>query len=144
MARSCSQAHDGLMTLGMPRVSVRWQATIIAVALVVAFSGGAVAKAKYDAKNADKVDGKHAVSAKAPVKQRKGKLVATDSKTGRLPANIVPISPVLAIAPQGVGVSGTATLSNDGVSFSAAGTGELRFGFVVPPAHNPDKPLRVD
>jgi hypothetical protein len=133
-----------MMTLGMHRVYVRWLATIVAVALVVAFSGGAVAKAKYDAKNADKVDGKHAVSAKTPVKQRKGKLVATDPKTGKLPANIVPISPVLAIPPQGVGVSGTATQFADGVSFGAAGTGELRFGFVVPPAHNPDTPLRVD
>ena len=132
------------MKPGLPHISIRWQAMVVAVALVVAFSGGAVAKAKYDAKNADKVDGKHAVSAKAPVKQRKGKLVATDSRTGKLPANIVPISPVLAIPPQGVGVSGTATQFSDGVSFGAAGTGELRFGFVVPPAHDPDKPLRVD
>jgi hypothetical protein len=132
------------MALTLPRVSVRWQATIVAVALVVTFSGGAVAKAKFDAKNADKVDGKHAVSAEASVKQRKGKLVATDPKTGKLPANIVPISPVLAIPPQGVGVSGGATLFSDGVSFSAAATGELRFGFVVPPAHNPETPLRVD
>ena len=76
--------------------------------------------------------------------QRKGKLVATDPKTGKLPANIVPISPVLAIPPQGVGVSGTATLFTDGVSFSGAGTGELRFGFVVPPAHDPDSQLQVD
>jgi hypothetical protein len=128
----------------MPRVSVRWQATIVAVALVVAFSGGAVAKAKYDAKNADKVDGKHAVAAKAPVKQRKGKLVATDPKTGKLPRNIVAISPVLSVVPQGVWTDGSATVGRDGVSYAPAGSGEMRFGFVVPRTHKAGTGLDVD
>jgi len=139
------RTHDRGMRIHTPRPSIPWQIALVVVALTLAFGGGAVAKGKFDARNADKVDGKHAVSAKAPVKQRKGKLVATDPKTGKLPANIVPISPVLAIAPQGVGVSGGgATLYDDGVSFSSAAEGALRFGFVVPPAHNPEKPLQVD
>jgi hypothetical protein len=41
------------------------------------------------ARNADKVDGKHAVSAGASVAKRKGKLVATSSVTGRLPNDII-------------------------------------------------------
>jgi hypothetical protein len=124
--------------------SPRWQATLVALALVVAFGGGAVAKGRYDAKNADRVDGKHAVSAKASVNQRKGKLVATDPKTGKLPRDIVAISPVLSVPPQGVGVSGNANQSADGVFYPVAGTGELRFGFVVPSAHRPGTPLQVD
>jgi hypothetical protein len=45
--------------------------------------------------NADRVDGKHAVGAKATIPQRKGKLVATD-KTGFLPRNIVkPLWPLI-------------------------------------------------
>lgn len=39
--------------------------------------------------NADKVDGKHAVSSKATVDARKGKIVATHKKTGRLPNDII-------------------------------------------------------
>lgn len=123
---------------------MRIQIPLLAAALILAFGGGAVAKDKYDAENADKVDGKHAVSAGTPVKQRKGKLVATDPKTGQLPRTIVPISPVLAIAPQGVGVSGTATSNSYGVDLTDSGAGELRFGFVVPPAHRPGTPLKVD
>lgn len=134
------------MAAPLRRTPTRWQATVVALALIglVAAGGGAAAKARFDAKNADKVDGKHAVGARVDVSKRKGKLVATDPKTGKLPRNIVAISPVLAIPPQGVGVSGTATSYDDGVSFSAAGNGELRFGFVVPPAHDPDSPLQVD
>ena len=132
------------MALGLPHLSLPWKASLIAVALVLSFSGGSVAKAKYDAKNAHKVDGRHAIGASASVKERRGKLVATNPKTGQLPRNIVAISPVLAIPPQGVGVSGTAASYTDGVSLTSAGTGELRFGFVVPPAHDPATPLQVD
>lgn len=131
------QAHDRVMRPHIPLLAAT-------AALILAFGGGAVAKDKFDAKNADKVDGKHAVGAGAPVKQRKGKLVATDPKTGQLPRNIVPISPVLAIPPQGVAVSGTASQSTDGAYFSPTGSGELRFGFVVPTAHRPGTPLQVD
>jgi len=44
------------------------------------------------AKNADKVDGKHAVGAGASVENRKGKLVATRGTTGKLPTNILDLS----------------------------------------------------
>lgn len=45
------------------------------------------------AHNADKVDGKHAVGSGATVSARKGKLVATSAKTGRLPNNIIAQAP---------------------------------------------------
>jgi hypothetical protein len=51
--------------------------------------------------NADRVDGKHAVGAKAKIPQRAGKLVATD-KTGFLPRNIVkPLWPLIQNMPAG-------------------------------------------
>jgi len=49
--------------------------------------------AVFDAQNADKVDGKHAVGAGASVSTRKGKLVATSATTGRLPNNIIAKAP---------------------------------------------------
>jgi hypothetical protein len=68
-------------------------------ALVVALSGPpgpAVAhgiRHALFANNADRVDGKHAVSAAATVNRRKGKLVATSRTTGRLPNNIIAKAP---------------------------------------------------
>ncbi|MDP3890156.1 hypothetical protein [Nocardioides sp.] len=63
---------------------------IATTALVVAIAGsaGPVTAAVFDAVNAHKVDGKHAVGAGASVQKRKGKLVATNS-AGRLPNNII-------------------------------------------------------
>jgi len=55
--------------------------------------GAAPASAACDATNAYKVDGFRAVGAKATVAQRKGKLVATNPKTGRLPNNIIRKAP---------------------------------------------------
>ncbi len=135
-----------------------WQGTILAVALILAFGGGAVARGKYDATNAHKVDGKHAVSSGASVKARKGKLVATNPKTGQLPFNIIAKSPdsnrlggyshtamsAMTIPPQGVAVSGSATSYADGVSFDSSGNGELRFGVVIPPDHKAGTQLKVD
>ena len=135
-----------------------WQATILASAIVLALGGGAVARAKYDASNAHKVDGKHAVGAKASIQEREGKLVATSPKTGKLPNNIIATSPdsqrlggythaamsAMSIPPQGVAVSGSATKSSDGVFFSDTNDGELRFGVVVPPDHKAGTPLKVD
>ena len=138
--------------------SVRWPAVAIAVAVVLSFGGGAVAKATYDARNAHKVDGKHAVGAHSTIENRKGKLVATDTKTGRLPSDIVTnvgnsarlggythkqIS-AIAIPPQGIGVNGVATVGLNGAQLTPTGTGAIRFGFVVPPAHNPADTLWVD
>lgn len=62
---------------------------ILALAVAVAGVGGPVVARAFDAQNADRVDGRHAVGAGATVDQRKGKLVATDPDTGRLPSNIV-------------------------------------------------------
>lgn len=64
--------------------------TALAVALVGAT--GPVTAAVFDAVNADKVDGKHAVGAKASPAKRKGKLVATNA-SGRLPNNILAKAP---------------------------------------------------
>lgn len=143
MAPAGAVAHDRRMTTRNARPAL-WQVTVVAVALVLAFGGGAVAKAKYDAKNADKVDGKHAVSANAPAEKRKGALVATDKRTGRLPDTVVAAAPVLAIPPQGVGTTGTAVRDENGVYLPATGGSALRFGFVVPPGHPAERPLEID
>lgn len=68
-------------------------AAVAAVSITVALAAPAAATAAYDALNADKVDGKHAVAAGASVNNRKGKLVATSATTGRLPNNIVAKAP---------------------------------------------------
>jgi len=57
-------------------------------------SGGpALAKAAFDARNAHKVDGLHAVGADASVNERAGRLVATAPRSGRLPNNIIAKAP---------------------------------------------------
>jgi hypothetical protein len=72
---------------------LRKHAGTIVVAMVTAAitaAAPAIAATVVDyAKNADKVDGKHAVGAGATVDQRKGKLVATGTQNGRLPNNII-------------------------------------------------------
>ncbi len=55
--------------------------------------GPALATAVFDARNAHKVDGKHAVGAGASVNARAGKLVATGRRSGRLPNNIIRKAP---------------------------------------------------
>jgi hypothetical protein len=55
------------------------------LALFVALSGTAAAVTVDFARNSDKVDGKHAVGYDASLNARKGKLVATNSTTGRVP-----------------------------------------------------------
>ena len=59
--------------------------SVVTTSVVVAVP----ATAAVIAANSDKVDGKHAVSAGATVAQRKGKLVATNATTGRLPNNLI-------------------------------------------------------
>ena len=142
------------MTRNTPRVT---HVVVLALALLVGFSGGAVAKAKFDANNAHKVDGKHAVSAGASLAKRKGKLVATNA-AGRLPNNIIRKAPdsaklggfthrqtsTMVIVPQGVGSTGTAVVNSEGVTLSSSSTGEMRIGLVVPPDHDADAPFAVD
>ncbi len=60
-----------------------------ALVIAVAGVGGPVVAKAFDAQNADKVDGKHAVTSSASAAQRKGKLVATSPDNGRLPNNII-------------------------------------------------------
>lgn len=62
-------------------------------ALILAAAAGGPAIARAIAPNADKVDGIDAVKSTATVKARKGKLVATSAKTGRLPNNIIATAP---------------------------------------------------
>ena len=72
---------------------IRKHASTIVVAMVTAAvtaAAPAIATTVADfAKNADKVDHKDAVGSSATIAQRKGKLVATSGKTGRLPTNII-------------------------------------------------------
>jgi hypothetical protein len=67
---------------------------VLAAALLTSLAIGwpAVARAAYDAANAHRVDGKHAVGAGASPARRAGKLVATNSN-GRLPNNIIGRAP---------------------------------------------------
>ena len=58
------------------------------IASVLTAGGPAAVAAVYDAVNSDMVDGKHAVGAGATVKDRAGKLVATN-REGRLPNSII-------------------------------------------------------
>lgn len=63
---------------------------VTAAVICSLFAGGpSVARAAFDAVNADKVDGKHAVGSGAGINARKGKLVATNGSTGRLPNDII-------------------------------------------------------
>ncbi|MGH3051649.1 MAG: hypothetical protein ACRDM8_01655 [Gaiellaceae bacterium] len=72
------------------RLPVALSAAALAVALVGATPLGHAALTVVDlARNADKVDGKHAVAFGTAVGKRKGKLVATSPQTGLLPSNII-------------------------------------------------------
>lgn len=78
--------------LTAPRTGSRLAVALSAAALVTSagFAGGpALAKAL----NAHTVDGKHAVGSGASVKARRGKLVATSRRTGRLPDDIIARAP---------------------------------------------------
>lgn len=68
-------------------------AVVLSVAALVMSAGFASAPAIARALNADTVDHKSAVGAGSSVKERKGKLVATDKRTGRLPDNIIGTAP---------------------------------------------------
>ena len=76
----------------------RRHAATIAVAMVTAVvtaNAPAIAHGVHAlfAHNSDKVDGIHAVKSKASKKKRRGKLVATSPKSGRLPNNIIKKAP---------------------------------------------------
>ena len=78
------------------RLLRRHLSTILVAMVTAAVTAGgpAIAASIADyAKNADKVDGKHAVGSGASVTSRKGKLVATSGTTGKLPNNIIVKAP---------------------------------------------------
>lgn len=62
---------------------------VVAVTCIVVSTMGPSFAAGVLAANSDKVDGFHAVKSATKIKKRKGKLVATSPRTGRLPNNII-------------------------------------------------------
>ena len=79
-------------TNSAPRTGNR-VAVVLSVAALVMSAGFAGGPAIAKALNADTVDHKHAVGSGASVKARKGKLVATNKRTGQLPNNIIAVAP---------------------------------------------------
>jgi hypothetical protein len=89
--------------------------------------------------NADRVDGKHAVGAGAKIRQRAGKLVATD-KHGFLPRNIVkPLWPLIQHMPAGFadgvddGVTGLGVTTVTGSTSGVFGPGTSGFSTATCP-----------
>lgn len=135
---------------------------IVAVAagcLVVGLSLPAAAgqaRAIY-ANNSDKVDGKHAVGSGASTAQRKGKLVATNPRTGKLPNNIIGQAPdaaklggyshaklrTIPVLVQGGGLAGGASVTAAGEVFLPVG-GSATYSFVVPPDYKAGSALSAD
>jgi hypothetical protein len=134
--------------MNLRSVASPWRTAVVAAAVLVAGAGGAGARAVYDAQNADKVDGFHAVAAGATAASRSGKLVAADAN-GRLPDaarlggfNHGQLS-AFSISPQSAFVSGTAAMDRTGPVFSATAAGAFTVGFVVPPDHKPTDALTM-
>jgi hypothetical protein len=73
-------------TSGRPRFVVLLLAVLLVGMATPSVAGSVVARAR----NADKVDHLSAVKSTASLKKRRGRLVATDKKTGLLPAAIIP------------------------------------------------------
>lgn len=77
----------------MSRVRAHLSTVLVAMITAMVTAGapaiGAAVKRALFADNAGKVDGLSAVESNASVAKRKGKLVATNSATGRLPNNII-------------------------------------------------------
>lgn len=69
---------------------------IVIATMIVTWVAPAVAHGVQHAlfaHNSDKVDGKHAVGSSASTASRKGKLVATNATTGKLPNDIIAVAP---------------------------------------------------
>jgi hypothetical protein len=141
--------------------SLRQHVTVLiaaALGVMIGSVGPGVAQAAYDAVNADKVDGKHAVGSAATVTQRKGKLVATNPTTGLLPNGIIAKAPDSAklngfthealrsipLSIQGTYLGGAANHTASGVSLPAAGASVLVISFIIPPDHTPNAKMWVD
>jgi hypothetical protein len=130
----------------------------VALGVMIGSVGPGVAQAAYDAVNADKVDGKHAVGSGATVDARKGKLVATSPTTGLLPNNLIAKAldssklngyphqslRFLSLPVQAVDVYGAATQSYESVNLSGSSYGLMNIGFLVPPDHKAGEHLYMD
>ncbi len=146
------------------RIAPAWRVTLLVVALLLTFAGGATAKVTYDARNArnaDKVDGRHAVPSSASVAGRRGKLVATSRKTGRLPDNIIGTAPKakssaalggvpaaafkrLTFPVTSAGVNGTgATVFVDEVSLNTSADGTASWTLLLPADRKSGDPVRA-
>ena len=126
--------------------------------VIVGSVGPGIAQAAYDAVNADKVDGKHAVGAGASITNRKGKLVATSPLTGKLPNNIIDKAlnaaalngyshtalRSMSIPAQAAHPEGGSTMLAPGVYMPAGGNPSLYISFTVPPDHQNGAPLYLD
>jgi hypothetical protein len=75
-----------VLSSGRARFVALLALVVLIAAAVPALAGG------FDAKNADKVDGKHATSSTTTASKRRNKLVAA-GKTGYLPNNIIKMAP---------------------------------------------------
>lgn len=91
-----------------------WRIALVVVALLAATAGGAGAKAAFDANNARRVGG-----------YTHGQLAT------------------MSIPPQAAFVGGGASQGVDGPTLFAHNDGQLTVSFVVPPNHDPAKPLRM-
>jgi len=128
---------------------------VATVCILVSITGPVAARAAFDAMNAHKVDGKHAVGAGASIANRKGKLVATSATTGRLPNNIIATAPdaaklgakpaaayrFISLDPMSWFLRNGAVVNtgfgpNAGVSMPDAGNAAVDFGFTIPPSYS--------
>ncbi len=133
---------------------------LLAVVVVLVVAGTAVPAAAIIA-NADKVDGFHAVKSGASVTARKGKLVATNKTTGKLPNNIIATAPDSAklggktaadwrtmSIPMSAGdldTSGGASFSlGSVVTLNSSAATSWWISFVVPPEHSAATPVSID
>lgn len=135
---------------------------IVAVfCLVVGLSAPAVSATVQHALYADKagkVDGRDAVGAGASVTQRRGKLVATNPTTGRLPDNIIAKAPdaaklggfsaaqlkTVSVSLGGLVPGGAATVSSADVALVDNTSSAVSAGFYVPANHRQPDPVRAD
>lgn len=134
---------------------------VAAGCLLIGLGGPAVAaqvRATF-ADNAGAVDGFSAVGAGATVTQRKGKLVATNPTTGRLPDNLIATAPnaaklggftpaqthglPLTVAGATL-VGGSSTTAGGGASLPPSGNPGVVWTFTVPPDYKAGSKITLD
>ena len=127
------------------------------VAAAVTATVPALADSHFDAQNADKVDGRHAVGATATAGQRAGKLVAINGN-GNLPNDIIAQAPDaerfdgvdsrkfkgLPLDVYGARIVGGANHAARGISLSPSEDGYFSFVFMYPQNRAAGEPAYVD